>query len=423
MSKFSTTNALRVHRHFGDGRSVAVGSLQMRERDILFRYDSDYRAQHQNLSPLQLEFDDSLQQAPTEPHAGLHGVWADSLPDGWGLKLMHKTLLERDILPQQLTALDRLAFVGDRGTGALSYEPIAEYAPSLDGSAVSIADLGDEAVTLYEGETEQVLQELVQAGSSGGARPKAQLYLAQDDNTRARVAPRDGYSPWLVKFTSSLLPLGHEEGLCEAAYLTMAERAGLQVSQWQLLPAANRAPGWLALRRFDRTEQGRLHTHSLAGLLHADFRTPSTDYEHLLRVCMILCGPAAAQEAFAHAMFNLFAINQDDHSKNFSLLLHDDDRWRPAPCYDLTFSPNAHGEHSTSFVGYGKAPPLAAVQRLANLASFRTWNQAKHRILQIVEALSEWNSIATDLGVSDAVKKQVARLLEATRKQNRQLLQ
>ena len=38
--------------------------------------------------------------------------------------------------------------------------------------------------------------------------------------------------PWLVKFTSSALALGHEEGLCEAVYLTLAKRGGIETPDW-----------------------------------------------------------------------------------------------------------------------------------------------------------------------------------------------
>lgn len=55
----------------------------------------------------------------------------------------------------------------------------------------------------------------------------------------------------------------------------------------------------------------------MAGLLEADFRLPSLDYENLFKVTKRLGqSPEAGNLQFAHAMFNLFAMNQHDHSKN-----------------------------------------------------------------------------------------------------------
>lgn len=47
----------------------------------------------------------------------------DSLPDGYGRYLLHKTLLKEGINDTQLSALDRLSLVGNGGMGALIYEP------------------------------------------------------------------------------------------------------------------------------------------------------------------------------------------------------------------------------------------------------------------------------------------------------------
>ena len=62
----------------------------------------------------------------TSPDAifdGLFGVFNDSLPDGWGRLLLDRTVESHGIRRGQLNPLDRLAFVGEHGMGALSYEP------------------------------------------------------------------------------------------------------------------------------------------------------------------------------------------------------------------------------------------------------------------------------------------------------------
>ena len=52
-------------------------------------------------------------------------------------------------------------------------------------------------------------------------------------------------------------------------------------------------------------------------------------------------------------VFNYLTDNKDDHCKNFSFLVEDDDsghyRWHLAPAYDLTLCTEGYnGEHATS---------------------------------------------------------------------------
>ncbi len=377
-----------------------------------------------------------LQQAPKVPHQGIHGVFGDSLPDGWGLLLQDRVFRQQGILPAQVTAMDRLAFVGQQGMGALSFTPISEL--SLDQrSDIDLETLGLEAQTLFDqslsdeldGSTQQVLATLVVVGSSGGARPKAQIYMPAGDATQCRTYSQPGDEAWLVKFTSKNLALGHEEGLCEAVYLQMAEKAKCQPPSWQLIeaPASSGAKAWLALKRFDylpaHEKAGRLHMHSACGLLDADFRSPSLDYSDLIKASRQLCkSPAAGQLQFRRAIFNLFAANQDDHSKNWGFLQADDGSWQLAPFYDVTFSPHPFNEHATAFAGYGKAPPLKAMQKLAASAGFANWKQAQQCIQEVVDAISRFRVLAEQHGVSKTTVVAIEKILAERKQENAALL-
>ena len=238
------------------------------------------------------------------------------------------------------------------------------------------------------------------------------------------TTPQSGLQPWLIKFTSQNLLLGHDEGRCEAAFLSIACNAGIHVSSWQLIETAE-ARAWLALRRFDCNPAhpaGRYHVHSLCGLLDADFRQPSIDYEDLIKASQILCqSPAIGQVQFVRAIFNLFACNQDDHSKNWSFILSDQGKWQPSPFFDITFSPTPNNEHTTAFMGYGCQPPLKAVQQLAQQANFSSWNQAKDEINRIADALSQWSEIAAGLGISPKIQKMISTQLNKTWQENKHL--
>ena len=431
MNAVAPTRRLEVFRRLGSGERVLAGQLAQNRQGVFFQYAADYLGQWPNLSPFAFAFNGELHMAPRTPHGGLFGVFADSLPDGWGMRVMDRVLRQHGVVPSKITGLDRLAFVGARGMGALEYAPASRYAAAAGGE-VAIAKLGREAQALFEDandESRTVPRTLAGAASSAGARPKAQIWLSGNGADRVSLRPSPGLTPWLVKFTSSLLPLGHEESLCEAAYLALAARAGIDVPAWRLIPAPSAktpaaAIAWLAQQRFDcRGTEGRYHMHSVCGLLDADHRLPSMDYEDLIKASIGLCrSPAAGQGQFARAVFNLFALNQDDHTKNWAFLQDDAGQWRPTPFYDVTFSPSPSGEHTTAFVGHGAAPPLAAMQRLAGEASFANWARARQVIESVVDALAEWRTVASGLGVRQSTQALIARQLEAVRARNRHLL-
>ena len=448
---FKPIQKLDVSRTLTNGQSVKVGVLAQNRQGVFFQYNETYWHNYGNLSPFKLKPDNQLQIAPDKPHGGLHGVFADSLPDGWGLLLQDRVFRQQGILPAQVSAMDRLAFVGQSAIGALTYSPQSRYAklnqenqgnPKHSGNKhkqkqITLAALGLQAQSLFDdsldGDTDEVLAALVTAGSSGGARPKAQVYL-NNDLSNCRMQAHQGDKAWLVKFTSKNLALGHEEGLCEAAYLTIAENAQLSPPQWQLLnaPVQSGASRWLAIKRFDwvdssletsQYQNGRLHMHSACGLLDADFRSPSLDYEDLIKASRILCkSPAAGQLQFRRAIFNLFACNQDDHSKNWAFLQDDTGSWQLAPFYDVTFSPTPYAEHSTSFAGFGKKPPLKAIQKLAAAAGFANWKLAQEKIKEIVEEISIFGKVAKSLGVKLKTINLIEKQLNQSWQNNRNLL-
>ncbi len=426
----SPVRQLTVWRTFSSGQRIRVGGLAQNRQGVFFQYDATYMQKFPHLSPFTLKWDASIQLAPPQPHAGLPGVFADSLPDGWGLLLMDRIFRQQGVLPTQVTAMDRLAFVGDSGAGALSYTPASDFTPAADDHRVDIANLGLQAQAVFDGQTTEVLAELVAAGSSGGARPKAQLYFAKGKENVCRTRPVAADEAWLVKFTSANLPLAHEEGLCEAVYLTLAQRAGLQVPNWRLLPApvVSGAKAWLAVERFDRVWRAddipaALHLHSACGLLDADFRAPSLDYQDLIKASGQLCRSVeAAQLQFLRAVFNLFAMNQDDHSKNWAFLQQDDGHWQPAPFYDVTFSPGRFAEHSTAYAGFGKNPPLKALQKLASEAGYADWSQARQQIISVLDAVADFSSVASVLEVNPDTIRLIQKQLNQVYEQNAGLL-
>src|SRR5699024_4522567 len=343
---FKPVRKLEVWRTLMRGDKTLVGVLAQNRQGVFFQYSQEYLSHFGtvgNLSPYQLRPDTSIQAAPATPHFGLHGTFADSLPDGWGLLLQDRMFRQQNISPTAITAMDRLALVGDRAMGALSYQPATEQVQQ--NIYYTIGELGLAAQAVFDGQTETVLQALVAAGSSGGARPKAQLFFSAANAEQCTTEYKEGLEAWLVKFTSDYFTLGHDEGVCEAAYLQLAKQARLHPPEWQLLPApkSSGASYWLALKRFDVQNLGegmigKKHLLSACALLDADYRAPTLDYQDLIKATGQLCrSPQAAQLQFRSAIFNLFASNLDEHSYKFDFVVYVCVDWHVFLYYALIF--------------------------------------------------------------------------------------
>ncbi len=94
--------------------------------------------------------------------------------------------------------------------------------------------------------------------------------------------------------------------------------------------------------------------------------------------------------------------------------------WQPAPFYDITYSTSPYNEHSTSFAGYGKQPPLQAIQELASIAGF-SWQEARLKIQEIVEIMSNFKNLAKQYPIPKYIIQEITTNLDAIRKENKVL--
>ncbi|MFL5541210.1 MAG: HipA N-terminal domain-containing protein, partial [Longimicrobiaceae bacterium] len=140
---------LEVRLQLG-GDAVTVGTLAERERRIFFEYAKDFLRSGLQLSPIHLPLREGLHEGPREPFAGLPGVFADSLPDGWGLLLMDRAFRQRGVSRETIAPLDRLAFLGTRAMGALTYHPPTDPEEGF-GAAIELDEMAEQAGRLLEG--------------------------------------------------------------------------------------------------------------------------------------------------------------------------------------------------------------------------------------------------------------------------------
>ena len=184
----------------------------------------------------------------------------------------------------------------------------------------------------------------------------------------------------------------------------MAKDAGVEMPETHLFCTKKR--GYFGTKRFDRQGDRRVHMHSLSGLIHADHRHPSLDYDMILRVVMVLTkNILEVEKAYALACFNVLAHNRDDHARNFSFLLNEEHAWVFAPAYDLTFSYGPAGEQSTMVVGEGRNPDAGHLQALGKKHGLK---RAPDILAKVQKAASHWRRHADAAGVSAKSVKEVA---------------
>ena len=176
--------------------------------NIQFQYAPSWLAGGANLSPLKLRWAATGQQAGTSVFDGLFGVFADSLPDGWGRSLLDRALMPGGTNLDVVTMLDRLAYVGSSGRGALTYQPAN---PSLlDNPATILLDeLAEKSADVLLDKDLAALPELLRlGGSSGGARPKIHvLYNPATGELRPDAFPAPaGFEAWIIKFSATYDP-------------------------------------------------------------------------------------------------------------------------------------------------------------------------------------------------------------------------
>jgi serine/threonine-protein kinase HipA len=361
----------------------------------------------------------------------LPALLADALPDDFGNALIDAWLATHGIERSAVTPLDRLAYMANRGLGALEFRP-SRGPRHRTASAVELGALVEGARSLLAGqlvgdrETEAAIQGLIQVGTSaGGARAKAVIaWNRQTNEIRSGQLPADpGFEYWLIKLDGlggdRRLGIGESHGRVEYAYYLMARAAGIRMMESELLEENGRAH--FLTRRFDRAEDGtKLHTVTLCGLAELDFRQRGThDYAQLFHAIeSVGLGEAARHEAFRRMALNVLASNNDDHTKNHSFLLAGPGaRWELSPAYDVTFAYNPNGDwthqHLMSVNGAFRGITL---DDLLAVADRHQVPDARRAIAEVGEAVEAWPDFAAKAGIDHARTEEIGRTFPAIRR-------
>ncbi len=323
-----------------------VGTLASVERRLVaFEYDETWLIDGFSISPLSLPLQKKVFIPKIDPFDGVYGVFADSLPDGWGRLLVDRFMLKKGLNPFEVGNMKRLGIVADSGMGALEYRPAVEL--ELLDASMNLDEIAKECKHFLKKDETDKLDELFQmGGSSGGARPKVLMNIDGEE--------------WIIKFPASYdcINIGEQE----YRYSQCARACGIEMMETKLFQSSECA-GYFGTKRFDRIldDNGSMkkqHMVSVSGLLETSHRIPNLDYNILMKLTWHLAEEFSEVEKLYRLMcFNVFAHNRDDHSKNFTFIYEDTVRqWKLSPAYDLTYSSSLNGEHATTVNGNGINP-------------------------------------------------------------------
>lgn len=397
---------------------IEVGTLADDGNDVIFQYSPAALAQGLELSPIRLPLrslaypDQQIQYVSLQR---LPGLLYDSLPDGWGTKLMNRKMRERGMQVESITPLDRLAYLGSNTMGALTYAPGNDSL--IDSSALTLTQLASEVENFLVDGDSNVLAELARAGGSpGGARPKAVVYFnpetAQMSTQSGQVADEE---PWLVKFP------GGDDAVdscaLEELYARMAGVCHLGMTQTRHFELAGGKTAF-GSRRFDRQGGHRVHVHSLAGILQSNFQIASLSYEDYFKLTRTLTrDQRELKKAVQRCIFNVLMNNKDDHAKNFAFMMTKEREWKLAPPYDLTYCPGYRGEHFLDIAGEGKAPTRDHIIQAAAAAGLGS-KDVGDLIGDVLESTSHdvFKRLAKDLPIKSKTIAETVKIIEGNRK-------
>ena len=419
MNSYPPVTVIGIHAW---GKRVGAVAFDPNVSCYAFGYDPDWASGNVQLSPLVMPNRRAPYVFPglaRHTFYGLPGMLADALPDAFGNAVINAWLASEGIAKEDFSSLDRLAYAGNRAIGALNFQPETPI-PDLPPTAVALADVVQAAREVITGSVKTTgmlsgtLAQLISIGSSaGGARAKA---IVEFNPNTMQVWPRGvtaaGFRPAILKLDGvataadgSVNTLDEPEQFTriEYAYYLMAGAAGVNMFPSQLLLEGPRAH--FLTERFDRAEDGTpLHVQSLCAIAHLDFRMANAhSYEQYFNTIRQLeLGTEALAQAFRRMVFNVAAVNRDDHTKNFAFLCTHEGRWSLAPAFDVTHSYNPKGEwtqrHQMSINGKFENISLADLTITADRYGVPGY---KDVITEIVTVTDNWKQFANQAGVAE----------------------
>ena len=420
-----------------------IGILHLPEggRVANFEYDHDFVQNAVGtgieLSPLKMPLSGRVYRFPDigESFRGVPGLIADSLPDKFGNAVINRWLADQGRTESSFNVIDRLCYTGKRAMGALEYVPA--QGPEADiNERIDLDEMVKFASEVLNRRQEIKIKandnltysQLLQLGTSaGGARAKAIIAWNEKEGVirSGQLNPEKGYDFWLMKFDGVSGNGDHnledepEYTLIEYSYYEMAKLAGIEMSECRIFSENGR--NHFMTKRFDRGDNGKLHMQTLGALAHIDYSTPAMcSYEQAVTYMREMKLTADEIEQFYKRMvFNVLAVNQDDHVKNISFLMDRSGKWRLAPAYDLTFSYNLSNIwlKAHQMTVHGKTVGITKDDLIISGKTMGiSTSKIEHIIDDVAGAVSNWGKISRKNGICEKTIKMVGDVINTNNK-------
>ena len=331
----------------------------------------------------------------------LFGVFQDAMPDTWGRTLM-KRRAALDASQEFLSEIDFLLGVYDKSRmGALRFKT------SIDGNFLddndeyptppwsSIREL-QYATSQLESDTgdnaiSQWLNILMAPGSSlGGARPKA------------NIVDEEGQL-WIAKFPSKNDI--HDMAKWEYLAYKLAKEAGVEMSECRIEKVAGKHSTFFT-KRFDRIIEQRVHFSSamtMTGNSESMIRDASPSYLEIAEFIQFSGANVKAdlEQLWRRIVFSISISNTDDHLRNHGFILKKDG-WHLSPAYDINPSIDKNGlslniDMDNNALDFDLARSVGQYFQL-------TENEMRTIISEVEHAVSQWQNIAAEIGISHSEK-------------------
>ena len=355
-------------------------------------------------------------QFNSETFQGVPPMIADSLPDVFGNIIFKKWLETSHKQFSQISVIEQLAYVADRGMGALEYRPSKEIPKSSSIDLTEIIAVLKKVLNTKQEVHESALNHdallnVFKIGTSaGGARPKI---LISEHKQSGEIIPGDlnhdsDYNHFIVKLHLED-EVGYNREVVEYCYYLTATHLGITMMPSKLIDQKH-----FATLRFDRQDGKKKHVLTASGLTGWDFQRPNdSSYENLFELALFLKVPNRdIEELFKRMVFNLIFSNSDDHLKNHSFIYDEaTDRWNLSPAYDLTYSLNPllnYTKTSRALSINGKRVDIQ-LEDVLTIAETFTIKNARNVIREIQDGIDFWNEKSKEIGISNDISQRIDR--------------
>ncbi|RYE57785.1 MAG: type II toxin-antitoxin system HipA family toxin [Sphingobacteriales bacterium] len=399
-----------------------------------FEFDPSFAASNWDISPIKMpiertgEIFNFPELIGSTTYKGLPGLLADVLPDRYGNTLINTWLARNGRQPDSMHPVEMLCFTGNRGMGALEFEPVSPKSgdnatkieiSSLIEIAQDILNRRSSFHTSLSKNEEKALTDILKVGTSaGGARAKALIaYNEKTGEVRSgqATAPQ-GFEQWLIKFDGVHdTQFGESTGYgrVEMAYYDMARACGIEMMESRLLAENDRAH--FMTKRFDRIEgKEKIHVQTWCALDHKDFQQVGDfSYEELFQTMRALGLPyQRAEQLFRRMVFNIVARNCDDHSKNFAFTMDKNGTWDLSPAYDVchAYRPSSIWVSRQSLSVNGKRDDINRSDFLG-LAEKMNIKKPNQLIEEVQESVTNWKKYAKAAGVGRKLTEAIQKTL------------